>query len=80
MLLVGAVGVAIGSELPVGPAASMILPGVFLSSVGCWIVPSAVTCRLRERLSASLLRGVYRVAAAGMAGFAALSPARGFGD
>ena len=51
VLLVGAIGVVIGPERPLGPAVSMVLLGVFAGSVGWWIVLSAVTSTLRGRLS-----------------------------
>ncbi|MDO9712596.1 LysE family translocator [Paracraurococcus lichenis] len=73
VLLVGAVGAVIGPEPLLGPAVSTVLLGVFAGSVGWWIVLSAATSALRGQLSASLLRGINRVAATGMAGFAALS-------
>ena len=73
VLLVGAVGVVIGPEPPLGPPASMVLVGVFAGSVGWWIVLSAVTWTLRGRLSLAVTQGINCVAAAGMAGFAALS-------
>ncbi len=76
VLLVGAVGVVIGPEPPLGPAVSMVLLGVFAGSAGWWIVLSAVTCAARGRLSLAITQGISRTAAVGMVGFAALSLAR----
>ena len=76
VLLVGAIGVVIGPEPPLGPAVSMVLLGVFAGSVGWWIVLSAVTSTLRGRLSVAVTQGINRAAAVGMVGFAALSLAR----
>ena len=73
LLLVGAVGGVIGPELPLSQAVSMVLLGVFAGSVGWWIVLSAVTSILRGRLSLTVTQSINRVAAVGMAGFAALS-------
>lgn len=72
VLLIGAVGV-VGPEPPLGPALSMVLIGVFAGSVAWWIVLTAVTAALRARLSAGLLLGFNRVAAACMASFAVIS-------
>jgi threonine/homoserine/homoserine lactone efflux protein len=80
VLLVGAVGVVIGPEPPLGPAVSMVLVGVFAGSVGWWIVLSALTSGLRGRLSLPVTQGINRAAAVGMVGFAALSLARNLGD
>lgn len=79
VLLVGAVGVVIGPEPPLGPAVSMVLLGVFAGSVGWWVVLSAVTSTLRGRLSLAVTQGINRAAAVGMVGFAALSLARVLG-
>jgi putative LysE/RhtB family amino acid efflux pump len=79
VLLVGAAGVVIGPEPPLGPAVSMVLLGVLIGSVGWWIALSAVTSALRGKLSGSLLHGINRVAAAGMVSFATLSLARVLG-
>lgn len=79
VLLVGVFGVVIGPEPPVGQEVSLVLPGVFAGSVGWWIVLSAVTSTLRERLSVSLTQCVNRAAAIGMVGFAAFSLARVLG-
>ena len=79
VLLLGAVGVIVGAEPPLGPAVSIVLVGVFVGSIGWWIVISAVTCALRRSLSAGLIRGINRVAAGGMVSFAALSLTRVLG-
>ena len=76
LLLVGAVGVVIGPEPPLGPAVSMVLVGVFAGSVGWWIVLSAMTSALRGRLTLAVIQGINRAAAVGMVSFAALSLVR----
>lgn len=72
VLLLSAVGVIIGPEPPLGLSVSIILLGVFLGSFGWWILLSAVTCSLRERLSIRITQRINRVVAIGMLGLAAL--------
>jgi threonine/homoserine/homoserine lactone efflux protein len=78
VLLVGAIGTIVGPEPAVGRAVSALLLGVFLGSAGWWIVLSFATFALRGRLGLGVLRGINRLSAAGMVGFALLSLSRTF--
>ena len=79
VLLLGAVSVVIGGEVPVGNVLAIVLTGIFLGSIGWWIGFSAVIAALRSRLRNGILRTINRVAAAAMVSFGALSLARATG-
>ena len=79
VLLLGAVGVVTGGEVPAGNVLAIVLIGIFLGSIGWWIGFSAVIAALRSRLRNGILRTINCIAAAAMVSFGAISLARATG-
>jgi threonine/homoserine/homoserine lactone efflux protein len=78
LLLFGAIGAIVGPQQPTDSALAMLLLGVFIASIGWWIVLSVAIVACGRRLRPRMLLGINRVAAAGMFGFAALATTRAF--
>lgn len=70
VLLFGAVAVIVEPRELSSRLIPVVVLGVFLGSIGWWIILCSLTAALRSRLDAGVMTAINRLAAIGMIGFA----------